>query len=271
MDEIQTLKQAIDDEPIAKLHWMQIVPESFHQFASVFEKESFDSLPERRPWDHAIDLIPGSLPGDQNEAKMVPYINRANFNGKVYPLAKREYDELDKFLDENLKSGRIRPSISPICASFFFITKKTGDLRPVQDYRRLNSITIRNRYPLPLISDLFDMLRNAIWFTKLDIRWGYNNIRIKKGDEWKAAFITRRGLYEPTVMFFGLCNSPATFQKMMDEIFHDLIREKKIIIYIDDILIFHGTTLGEHKAIVHEVMTRLVKNKLYLKSGKMHF
>jgi hypothetical protein len=105
----------------------------------------------------------------------------------------------------------------------------------------------------------------------LDIRWGYNNIRIKEGDEWKAAFITRRGLFEPTVMFFGLCNSPATFQKMMDEIFHDLIREKKIIIYIDDILIFHGTSLNEHKAVVHEVMVRLVANKLYLKAEKCTF
>ncbi len=106
-------------------------------------------------------------------------------------------------------------------------------------------MTIKNRYPLPLISELIDKLRGAKYFTKLDVRWGYNNVRIKEGDEEKAAFRTNRGLFEPTVMFFGLTNSPATFQWMMNDIFHDLIGEGKVTIYLDDILIF-SKNLNKH-------------------------
>ena len=97
-----------------------------------------------------------------------------------------------------------------MASPFFFVKKKDGALQPVQDYRKLNDMTIKNRYPLPLISELIDSLQNARYFTKLDVRWGYNNIWIKEGDEYKAAFRTNRGLYEPLVMFFGLTNSPAT-------------------------------------------------------------
>src|SRR6202795_4472623 len=125
-----------------------------------------------------------------------------------------------------------------MASPFFFVTKKDGKLRPCQDYRYLNDSTIKNAYPLPLISEIMDKLKGAKYFTKLDVRWGYNNIRIKEGDEWKAAFKTNRGLFEPTVMFFGMCNSPATFQAMMDNTFSDLIEGRLIIVYMDDILIF---------------------------------
>ncbi len=110
-------------------------------------------------------------------------------------------------------------------------------------------MTIKNRYPLPLISELIDKLRGAKYFTKLDVHWGYNNVRIKEGDEAKAAFRTNRGLYEPTVMFFGLTNSLATFQWMMNDIFRNLIAEEKVTIYLDDILIF-SKSLKEHREIV---------------------
>jgi len=114
-----------------------------------------------------------------------------------------------------------------MASPFFFVNKKeAGKLRPCQDYRYLNDWTIKNAYPLPLISEIIDKLKGAKYFTKLDVRWGYNNIRIKEGDEWKAAFKTNRGLFEPTVMFFGMCNSPATFQGMMDSIFDDMITAK---------------------------------------------
>ena len=102
----------------------------------------------------------------------------------------------------------------------------------------MNAGTVKNTYPLPLISELIDKLKGAGIFTKIDLRWGYNNVRIKEGDEWKAAFRTNRGLFEPTVMFFGLTNSPATFQAMMNTIFKDLIDTGKVVIYMDDILIF---------------------------------
>ena len=106
-----------------------------------------------------------------------------------------------------------------MASPFFFVSKKDGKLRPCQDYRKLNKGTVKNSYPLPLISTLLDKLKGTRYFTKLDLRSGYNNVRIKDGDQWKAAFKTSRGLFEPMVMFFGLCNSPATFQQMMDEIF----------------------------------------------------
>jgi hypothetical protein len=101
----------------------------------------------------------------------------------------------------------------------FFIKKKDGTLHLIQDYRALNALMIKNRYPLPLISELVNQLRGAKYFMKLDICWGYNNVWMKEGDEWKAAFRTNRRLFEPLVMFFGLTNSPSTFQTMMNDIF----------------------------------------------------
>ena len=105
----------------------------------------------------------------------------------------------------------------------------------------MNAITVKNKYPLPLISKLINKLQGARYFTKLDVCWGFNNVRMKEGDEWKAAFRTNQGLYEPLVMFFGLTNSPATFQTMMDGIFEDLISEGVVVVYLDDILIFTKT------------------------------
>ena len=106
----------------------------------------------------------------------------------------------------------------------------TGALWLVQDYRALNAMTVKNKYPLPLISKLINKLRGAKYFTKLDVQWGFNNVQMKEGDEWEAAFCTNQGLFEPLVMFFGLCNSPATFQTMMDDIFDDLITEGVVVV-----------------------------------------
>jgi hypothetical protein len=113
----------------------------------------------------------------------------------------------------------------PQASPFFFVPKKDRSVRPCQDYRYVNSHTVKNAYPLPLISDLVDRLRGSRIFTKMDICWGYNNVLIRPEDRWKAAFITSFGLFEPTVMFFGLCNSPATFQALMDHLFGDFIAE----------------------------------------------
>ena len=237
-----------------KKSFEEAVPEMYQEFRDVFEKEHFDSLPQRRPWDHAIELTPGSKP----------------ISCRNYPMSQTEQKELDSFLEENLRSGRIRPSKSPWASPFFFVKKKDGALRPVQDYRQLNDVTIKNKYPLPLIQELVDKLSKAKYFTKLDVRWGYNNVRIKEGDEYKAAFLTNRGLFEPLVMFFGLTNSPATFQTMMNDIFQDLIFMGKIVIYLDDILIF-SKTLEEHREIVKQVLERLRKHKLYLNHNKCEF
>src|SRR6201746_2345649 len=148
----------------------------------------------------------------------------------------------------------------------FFIKKKDGGLRFVQDYRALNAMTVKNRYPLPLINDLINRLKGARYFTKLDIRWGFNNVRIREGDEWKAAFRMNRGLFEPLVMYFSLTNSPATFQTMMNDIFQDLILSGDVMVYLDDILIAHSD-LTRH----HDVVRHLWEHKLYLRPEKCEF
>ena len=183
---------------------MTSFPKPYQEFKDVFAEESFDQLPPRKPWDHAIELTPGAEP----------------FSTKVYLMSPVEQKELDAFLEENLKSHRIRPSKSPMASPVFFIKKKDGSLRFVQDYRKLSAMTVKNAYPLPLVPDIMNKIAGvkAKYFTKLDIHWSYNNVRIKEGNEWKAAFRTNRGLYEPLVMFFGLTNSPATFQTMMNDI-----------------------------------------------------
>src|SRR3979490_3075309 len=196
-----------------------LVPKPYQEFKDVFSKESFDQLPPRKPWDHAIELIPGAK----------------SFSTKVYPMSPNEQRELEAFLEENLKSHRIHPSKSPMASPVFFIKKKDSGLHFVQDYRKLNDITIKNAYPLPLVPDIINKVAaaKAKHFTKLDVRWGYNSVRIKEGDEWKAAYQMNRGLYEPLVMFFGLTNSPATFQMMMNEIFKELIDEVMVVVFVE--------------------------------------
>ena len=153
------------------------------------------------------------------------------------PLTQAEIAETHKFIEEHLERNTIRKSISPYAANFFFVKKKDGKLRPVQDYRPVNKWTKRNRNVSPLIPQIIDRLQGCTLFTKFDVRWGYNNIRIKEGDEWKAAFLTPQGLFEPTVMFFGLTNSPATFQMMMNMIFRAEVMEGWLSVYMDDIAI----------------------------------
>jgi len=136
-----------------------------------------------------------------------------------------------------------------MAAPVFFIKKKDGSLWLVQDYQALNSMTVKNKYPLLLISELVSQLYGARYFTKLDVCWGFNNVHIKPRDEWKAAFQTNRGLFEPLVMFFGMTNSPATFQTMMNDIFQNLIAEGIVVIYLDDILIFTKTEEEHTQAV----------------------
>ena len=133
------------------------------------------------------------------------------------------------------------------------------------DYRALNGITIKNCYPIPRIADLIESLGKASIFTKIDLRWEYNNVCIKEGDEWKTAFITRRGLFEATVIYFGFSNAPATFQSMINDILGDLIHIQLVMVYLDDILIF-GTYLKEHRQLVKKVLKRLQFNDLYAKA-----
>ena len=152
-------------------------------------------------------------------------------------------------------------------ALVFFMGKKDGKKRMVQDYQYLNEWTIKNNYPLPLISDVLENIGTKKVFTKIDLRWRYNNVRIKKGDEWQVAFTIPEGSFEPMVIFFGLTNSPATFQAMMNELLRDLINTRKVAAFIDDIII-ETETEERHDEIVAEVIRRLEENDLYVKLEK---
>jgi Reverse transcriptase (RNA-dependent DNA polymerase) len=200
----------------------QLVPPEYHVYLDIFDEDKANQFPDTQPWDHKIEIKSGFEPK----------------SFKMYNLTPEEQIKLDKFLKENLEKGYIKLSQSLMASPFFFVKKKDGKLQPCQDYRYLNDWTVKNAYPLPLISEIMDKIKGAKFFTKFDVQWGYNNVRIRTKDQWKAAFKTNQGLFEPTMMFFGMCNSPATFQAMMDAIFSDMIEGCMVIVYMDDILIF---------------------------------
>jgi len=199
------------------------IPAEYSRHRKVFDKKKSQWLPQHTIWDHAIELNPEA-------PRMLP--------GRLLPLTQKEIEEVHKFVAEHLKRGTIWESWSPYAANFFFIKKKDGKLWPVQDYRSLNKWTVKNQNVLPLILQTIDRLSRCTLFTKFDVQWGYNNICIKEGDEWKAAFLTPEGLFEPMVMFFGLTNSPATFQMMMNTIFRKEVAQGWLSVYMDDIAIY---------------------------------
>lgn len=174
----------------------EIILAEYRHYTKVFSEEESHRLSEHKPWDHTIELKEGT-----SEA----------IHAHVFPMLQPEDEELRCFLDNALTRGYIVPSKSLMVSPVIFIKKKDGKLRFVQDYRKLNVVTIKNHYPLPLASNIINRLTKAKIFTKFDVRWGYNNIWIKEADQWKVAFITNRGSFEPCIMSFGLTNSPTTF------------------------------------------------------------
>ena len=240
------------------------IPDQYQRHAKIFSEQESQRLPKHTIWDHAIELLPGAP---------------STLPGRLLPLTQEEIAEAKKFVEEHLRRNTIRPSWSPYAANFFFVKKKDGKLRPVQDYRPLNKWTKKNRNVSPLIPSVVDRLAGCTLFTKFDIRWGYNNIRIKPGDEWKAAFLTPEGLFEPTVMFFGLTNSPATFQMMMNTIFRQPVMLGWFSIFMDDGVIHTRQKSGEtkeqhiarHRRYVHEIFDTLAENDLYVKPEKCAF
>jgi len=149
----------------------------------------------------------------------------------------------------------------------FFVGKKNGSKRIVIDYCNLNDQIVKNNYPLLLITDLIDNIGSKQVFTKMDLWWGFNNIRIKKGDEWKRAFTTHVRSFKPIVMFFGMTNSPATFQAMINKILRDMINERKMVVFVDNVLV-KTETEEEYDEIVEKMLKRLEKNDLYIKPEK---
>jgi hypothetical protein len=199
------------------------VPEEYRWHSKVFSERTSQWLPNHTVWDHAIELLPGAP---------------STLPGQLLPLMQEEIKEAKKFVSEHLERGMIQPSWSPYTANFFFVKKKDGKLRPVQDYQPLNKWTKKNQNVSPLIPSVINQLVGCTLFTKFNIQWGYNNIQIKPGNEWKAAFLTPEGLFEPTVMFFGLTNSLATFQMMMNTIFQHEVQEGWFSIFMDDGIIY---------------------------------
>ncbi|SJL04332.1 uncharacterized protein ARMOST_07698 [Armillaria ostoyae] len=200
---------------------MSDVPAEYHDFADVFSDLLSKKLPEHRPYDLKINLEEGTSP---------PL-------GPIYSLLESELKALHEFIDDNLRSGFITPSRSPHGAPVLFVKKKTGELRLCVDFRGLNKISKKDRYPLPLISDLLDSARSTRIYTKLDLRHAYHLVRIVEGDEWKTAFWTRYGSFEWHVMPFGLTNAPAAFQRFVNNIFADML-DVSVVVYLDDILIY---------------------------------
>ena len=182
----------------------EYLPAAYHEFLDVFDRKQANKLPPHRPWDHSIDLHPGKQPPA----------------ARPYSMNQHELKALREYLDKELTKGFIRVSRSPASAPVLFVKKSNGDLRFCIDYRGLNSITIKNRYSLPLITETLSQLSRAKFYTKLDIISAFNKLRIKEGDEWKAAFTCRYGLFEPLVLPFGLCNGPASFQAYINHAGH---------------------------------------------------
>ncbi len=229
------------------------VPQEYHDLATVFSKELALSLPPHHPYDCAINLLPGSsLPSSH-----------------LYNLSRPEKEAMEAYIKDSLATGLICPSSSPLGAGFFFVKKKDSTLRPCIDFRGLNDITIKNKYPLPLIDPSFEPLCNAKIFSRLDLRNAYHLVRIKEGDEWKKAFNTPLGHFEYLIVPFGLTNAPAVFQAFINDVLRDML-DRFIFVYLDDILIF-SRSLDEHRQHVRLVLQRLLENRLFVKPEKCEF
>jgi len=221
------------------------------KWKKVFGKVELERMLTRKTWDHVIDLKKMFKPQ----------------KGKIYPLSKNKKEEVQKFMEDQLRKGYIRPSKSSQMLLVFFVGKKDSSKRIVIDYHNLNNQIIKNNYPLLLITELIDNMGSKKVFTKIDLRWEFNNMRIKEGNEWKGVFTMHIGSFELTVMFFGMTNLPAIFQVMINKILRDLINKGKVTAFVDDILV--GTEIEErHDEIVKEILKRLEKNDLYIKPEK---
>ena len=207
-----TRKDAIQLEGLPKPYW---------QYKELCEDEKGEMLAPGRTFDHVIDLKEGATP---------PW-------GPISPMSAYQLEELNKYLEKMLAQGKIVHNKSPAGAPIHFVPKPDGKPRLFVDYRQLNKLTILNKYPLPLMTELRERVAGATVFTNLDLKDGYQLIRIRKGDEWKTAFRTRYGHYEYKVMPFGLVNAPATFPAMMNLILPEFL-DHGVVVYLDDILIY---------------------------------
>ncbi|CAL1372707.1 unnamed protein product [Linum trigynum] len=230
-----------------------IIEGVLEEFDDVMPSELPKKLPPRREVDHKIELEPGAKPPSRAPYRMSP----------------PELEELRRQLKDLVDAGYMRPSKSPFGAPVLFQKKKEGSLRMCIDYRAINKLTVKNKWPIPNIADLFDQLGDAMWFTKLDLRSGYYQVRIAEGDEPKTACVTRYGSYEFLVMPFGLTNAPATFCTLMNQVFEPFL-DRFVVVYLDDIVVY-SKTLDEHAEHLRQVFQVLRDNELYVKREKCTF
>jgi len=223
------------------------------KYNDVFPETLPKGLPPQRKIDFRIDLVPESIPQKRG----------------LYRMSPPELRELKKQLDELLEAGFIQPSCSPWGAPVLFVSKKDGALRMCIDYRALNRLTVKNSYPLPRIDDIFDQLKDAKYFSKIDLRSGYHQVRLEKDSIPLTAFRTRYGHFEFLVLPFGLSNAPATFMTLMNDLFRDYL-DHFVIVYLDDILIY-SSSFTDHLHHIELVLQRLRKNQLYAKMSKCSF
>ncbi|QRW22407.1 Retrotransposable element Tf2 protein [Rhizoctonia solani] len=243
---------AIAKEEEADKNPLEGVPSKYHQYAKVFGEEEFNKLPPHWHYDIGIELT-----------------EEGPLNLPLYSMTNAKSAMPKDWLRDKLKAGKICPSKSSISSPVMFVPKKDGSCRLVVDYRCLNNWTKKNVYPLPCPDNLMAQLRGAKVFTKLDLCWGYNNIQVKEGDEWKTVFRTKYGLYKSLVMTFGLTNAPALFQHFMNKLFKDLL-DVCVIIYLDNILIYSKNE-ADHTQHIHKVLRQLMDNQLFCKASKCTF
>jgi hypothetical protein len=221
------------------------------EFGHLFEEPQ--GLPPPRQFDHSIPLLPGAKP----------------VNLRPYRFNPAQKDEVEKQVAQMLAQGIIQLSSSPYASPVILVLKKDLTWRFCVDFRQLNAITVKNRYPLPVIDELLDELSGSIWFTSLDLRAGYHQIRMRPEDEHKTAFKTHQGHYEFKVMAYGLTGAPATFQGLMNTILQPLLR-RGVLVFIDDILVY-SKDLHSHLALLRQVFQILTQHQLKIKRSKCKF
>lgn len=224
------------------------------EFADVFPDKLPDGLPPTRGVQHRIELKPGSRP-----PPMRPLRHQSA----------KDLAVIEEYTRGLIAAGHGHVSNSPYGAMALIVRKKDGTARVVVDYRALNEITIKNKYPLPLMDEMFDRVHGANYFSKIDLRTGFHQIRVADEDVEKTAFRTRYGSFEYRVLPMGLCNAPSTFMQLMNDTFRDML-DRMVLVFLDDILIF-SRTKEEHEQHVREVLTRLRDQKLYAKRSKCEF
>ncbi|XP_038991121.1 uncharacterized protein LOC120114215 [Hibiscus syriacus] len=241
------------DEPTTTKEVPDVVSHVLAEFKDVMPVELPKKLPPKREVDHKIELVENTKPPAQAPYRMAP----------------PKLEEMRRQLKDLLDVGYIRPSKSPYGAPVLFQKKHDGSLRMCTDYQALNKLTVKNKYPIPLIADLFDQLGGARWFTKLDLRSGYYQVKIAEGDEPKTACVTRYGSYKHLVMPFGLTNAPATICTLMNKVLQPFL-DHFVVVYLDDIVVY-SKTLEEHVEHLRRVFQVLRENELYVKEEKCSF